>query len=531
MVRLRRTIQILFLLFFFWLFLRARYPYQVPVPSDLFLRFSPLAPLFYFIDNLTLPAFLWPALIILILTLFLGRFFCGWMCPLGTALDIFSRFIHAPDNSQNQKWEKLRPVKFGILLALVVMAIFSLNLWGYLDPLALFTRFTTIIFYPLFTLLGERSLDWLSGVPAVGSWADYAYDIFKEQIMPEMQSRHTAVLSIFLLLLFIFAMEKVTRRFWCRYLCPAGALLGLLSLTRIFGRSVSSSCPVCYQCVNQCKMNAIPREDIHRTRVTECIQSFSCASTCPPKSPSIRYRFRWQWPPLAPDFSRRHFLRSLGGGLVTLGLFRIGLSSPTKTETDRLIRPPGAVQEDEFLDRCIRCLECVRICESNGGCLQPAEFQFGLENLWTPVAIMRQGYCEYECNLCGAVCPTNAILPLPLEEKKHTPMGIAYFDKNLCIPYARHEDCIVCEEHCPVPDKAIRFELKEMILPDGNRRTVKLPYVVRELCIGCGICETKCPLPGAPGIFVTRENEKRLPPDYISPHSHPEGENEKQEAG
>ena len=133
-----------------------------------------------------------------------------------------------------------------------------------------------------------------------------------------------------------------------------------------------------------------------------------------------------------------------------------------------------------------------------------------LLELWAPTAVMREGYCEYNCNLCCLVCPTEAILPLTLEQKQKTPMGLAYFDKNICIPYAENRDCIVCEEHCPTPDKAIKFELKEVTLPDGSIREVKYPYVIRDLCIGCGICETKCPLPDAPGIFVTTENQKRL---------------------
>jgi len=118
--------------------------------------------------------------------------------------------------------------------------------------------------------------------------------------------------------------------------------------------------------------------------------------------------------------------------------------------------------------------------------------------------------CEYNCNLCGEVCPTDAILPLKLEVKQKTPIGLAYFDKDLCIPYALNSDCIVCEEHCPIPDKAIKFEVKKYTGPDGTVKMIKYPYVVRDLCIGCGICEHKCPLPGEPGIFVISENEKRL---------------------
>jgi Pyruvate/2-oxoacid:ferredoxin oxidoreductase delta subunit len=132
--------------------------------------------------------------------------------------------------------------------------------------------------------------------------------------------------------------------------------------------------------------------------------------------------------------------------------------------------------------------------------------------LWLPIAVMREGYCEYNCNLCGQVCPTDAILPLALEEKQRTAIGLAYFDKNICIPYARNSDCIVCEEHCPTPDKAIKFEVKEVRLSTGDVKNVKYPYVVRELCIGCGICEEKCPLPGKAGVFVINENQRRFSP-------------------
>ena len=155
-------------------------------------------------------------------------------------------------------------------------------------------------------------------------------------------------------------------------------------------------------------------------------------------------------------------------------------------------------------------MQCVRICESNGKCLQPAGIHNSVLELWAPIAIMREGYCEYNCNLCCEVCPTEAILPLTLEQKQKTPIGLAYFDKNICIPFAQNEDCIVCQEHCPTPEKAIIFEIKDFALPDGGSRKVKYPYVDKQLCIGCGICETKCPLPGASGIYVNTENELRL---------------------
>ncbi len=507
MAKGRRILQIIFLLLFVFLFIRARYPYEVDLASDIFLRFSPLVPLFYFIDNLNVPLFLLPALVILILTPFLGRFFCGWICPLGTSLDLIDRILGAPSNKISQKWIKMRWIKFWILSLAIILAILSINIWGYFDPIAIFTRITTIIFYPFLTFVIESLLILGVKISFFEPIATRIYDWFKITVMPENQAFHQSVIWIFLLALFIFGLEKLSRRFWCRNVCPAGALLGFLSQFRFYERIVSDICPLCNRCQVECKMNAIPAGKVKETNKVECIECFNCGENCPPKKKSISYRFRWAPYHSKPDFSRRKFLGSTVTGIAILGLFGIHINS--KNAEAKLIRPPGALPEDEFLDRCIRCLECIRICQTNGRCLQPAGFDQNLLNLWTPIAEMRQGYCEYNCNLCCQVCPTDAILPLSLELKQKTPIGLAKFDKNLCIPFERNEDCIVCEEHCPTPDKAIKFDLKEAILADGNRKIVKYPYVEKELCIGCGICEEKCPLPNLPGIFVTKENEKR----------------------
>lgn len=255
-------------------------------------------------------------------------------------------------------------------------------------------------------------------------------------------------------------------------------------------------------------MNAIPEEDVSYTSKVECIECFSCAALCPPKAKSITYRWRWRPYHTPVDLSRRQFISTTAASITALGLLSVGLKN--RNAEERLIRPPGSLPEGEFLNKCIRCLECVRICQSNGKCLQPDSIHNNITELWAPVAVMREGYCEYACNLCGEVCPTEAILPLSLATKQKTPMGLAYFDKNLCIPFAQNKDCLVCEEHCPTPDKAIKFEIKDIILPDGSTRKVKYPYVIKELCIGCGICEYKCPIPGEPGILVNIDNQLRL---------------------
>jgi MauM/NapG family ferredoxin protein len=178
-----------------------------------------------------------------------------------------------------------------------------------------------------------------------------------------------------------------------------------------------------------------------------------------------------------------------------------------------VIRPPGSLPEEEFLDRCIRCGECMKVCPTNG--LHPTLFEAGLEGIGTPILVPALGYCDYECNACSQVCPTGAIRPIPLAEKKELKIGTAYFNKNKCYPWNENLNCLVCEEHCPTPEKSIKFWDVEVLEQETNKViTVKRPYVVTEICIGCGICETKCPLKDEPGIRVTARAEARHPERY-----------------
>jgi len=507
MVRSRRIVQIIFLCGFILLFLSARFPYENALDADFLIRFSPLVPLFILPEDISLFLSFLPAVIILILTPLLGRFFCGWICPLGTTLDVSGKMLKSPSNKLSEKWSKLRYLKFAILAGCIILALFAFNLWGFLDPLSIFNRALTVVIYPLFTLFSEVSLLALTEISWLEKPAYFLYDFFKDFIMPEEQIFLQQVFWISIFFLLIIFLEKLSRRFWCRNLCPAGALLGFLSQWRLYERIVGNECPICNKCQTECKMNAIPKADVAMTDKVECIECFNCGSQCPPKTKAITYRWCWRPYHSGVDYDRRKFIHTSAASIFALGLISIGLKDRKKQQN--LIRPPGALPEQEFLNRCIRCQACVRICASNGRCLQPDAIHSSALELWAPVALMREGYCEYNCILCGQVCPTEAILPLDLKTKQKTPIGLAYFDKNLCIPFAEHRDCIVCEEHCPTPDKAIKFELLEKVLPDGSKKLVKYPYVIRNLCIGCGICEMKCPLPDAPGVFVTTENQKR----------------------
>jgi len=142
----------------------------------------------------------------------------------------------------------------------------------------------------------------------------------------------------------------------------------------------------------------------------------------------------------------------------------------------------------------------MRVCPTNG--LQPVWLDAGLEGLWSPELAPRIGYCEFNCNLCGEVCPSGAIKLLDEAAKHRTIIGIAAIDHDRCIPWVRAQDCLVCEEHCPTPTKAIRLRPEIVMDDSGAEVEIKKPYVVEAECIGCGICETRCPVSGASAIRV-----------------------------
>jgi ferredoxin len=106
------------------------------------------------------------------------------------------------------------------------------------------------------------------------------------------------------------------------------------------------------------------------------------------------------------------------------------------------------------------------------------------------------------------VCPTDAIQELDLEVKKKTKIGLAFIDVNRCLPYAFKTNCIVCEEHCPTSPKAIIFERKTILTGDGELE-LKLPVIDPAVCIGCGICEFKCPVGEHAAIRVSSVGEDR----------------------
>jgi MauM/NapG family ferredoxin protein len=200
------------------------------------------------------------------------------------------------------------------------------------------------------------------------------------------------------------------------------------------------------------------------------------------------------------DPSRRGLLKA--GGLAFVGGFFLYAGLGRIQRNKYLIRPPGSRPELDFMATCARCAQCMKVCPTN--VIQPAVFAAGVEGFMTPQMDYRRAYCDWSCNECGKVCPTQAIRALPLEEKQRKIIGRAYIDHNTCIPWAEGRDCLVCQELCPTPDKAIVFDTggNGRGQGDGQHANVKLPRVIPELCIGCGVCEHYCPVANEAAIRV-----------------------------
>ena len=280
--------------------------------------------------------------------------------------------------------------------------------------------------------------------------------------------------------------------------------MGLLSRHAILRREVSEECDSCGACERVCQADAVPAGQ-EKWRASECLMCNNCDDICPKNA--VSFGFLKGHPTGGLDLGRRNVVTAFLSGAFAVPLLRISPLARPRMSDAKLIRPPGALEEPKFLQTCVRCGECMKVCITNG--LQPAFLEAGAEGLWTPVLVPVIGYCEYNCTLCGQVCPTGAIAKLKLEEKQPVKIGSASIDRSKCLPFANSIPCIVCEEVCPIPGKAIWFEKAQVRDRSGKMIAVKQPHVDLELCNGCGICETKCPVLGRPAITVSSLGESR----------------------
>ena len=250
-------------------------------------------------------------------------------------------------------------------------------------------------------------------------------------------------------------------------------------------------------------------------RKSECFVCLNCIEDCPHDALQFRFLPRKASEVTCPPVGRRQMLLAGAFGLLFFPMARLS-GGVRKNFSRAVIRPPGSVAEDEFLRRCIKCDQCIRVCPTN--VLQPALFEAGVEGLWTPIMISKMGWCELNCTLCSQVCPTGAIREIsiaeklgvgPFESKGPIKTGTAFYNQGRCLPWAMDTDCVVCEEVCPVSPKAIFTRNVDVTTRWGGTLQLKRPFIDPEKCIGCGICEHECPVKDDPAVYVTAIGETR----------------------
>ena len=502
-------------------------------PVSLFLEIDPLVGIATALSTHTVYRHLLWSLVLIIPTLLLGRWFCNWMCPYGTLHQFIGWLFNTRRNLDKvaiNRYRSIFQLKYIILIVFLIMAAFGSLQIGLLDPICIMYRTFTVAVAPAVDLTADSTTQILSSRSLPSEWL--AVLSFK----PGTDTHRVFYGTWFvgLVVLGLVGMNLIIPRFFCRVLCPLGALLGALSrfaLWRI-DRDVTR-CTDCNLCLTHCEGASDPQAAL---RKSECFVCFNCIDDCPEDALSFRFmpvkkqqttdgklfgkpvisqvpETEVAWPAL----SRRRLLLTGVLGVLAYPLMRMSAAVNPTAFDKKAIRPPGSVEESEFLERCIKCDQCLNVCPTN--VLQPATLsQAGLEGLWTPVMDMRIGFCQLNCTLCSEVCPTGAIQKISTAKKlgvgPHAAdgpisVGTAFFNRGRCLPWAMETPCVVCEEVCPVSPKAIGTYDEQTKRWDGTMVILNKPYMRPELCIGCGICEHECPVADDRAVYVTAVGETR----------------------
>ena len=427
-------------------------------------------------------------LLILVLTFLFGRIYCSFACPLGIFQDLI---WHVSSKLRPGKWlrfSKEKPVwRYGILLAVVLGVVLGGSAMALvaLDPDSMWGRTCSVLFRPL--------LSWVhNGVALLGEATGW-FSIYTHVISLREWSLSLAVLGMLVL---IVLMSVYRGRAYCNTICPVGTLLGCASRVSMWRMQIDKSlCVKCGKCLKSCKAACIDLKN-GTVDASRCVMCMNCVAQCDEHAISLVRVGRKEAPALHKE-GRRRFLgdSAMIAGAVGAGfLGRLFPAASAEREEQQVACPPGAGSLDSFLNACTACALCVSECP--GGVLVPSFFAYGkVEGFLRPRMDFHSGFCTFDCNECGRVCPTGAIRELSLEEKKQVQIGRVEFERSLCVVESDLTACGACAEHCPT--QAVRM------LPFTPSRTGKdgetvtgltLPDIREDLCIGCGACEYACPV-------------------------------------
>lgn len=515
---MRRISQSAFIVAFIWLLWGAQSTLPFTTQPDLFLRTDPFAALLtvlatpHFLDIGSVLSVFWPALVLLALTAVFGRFYCGWVCPLGTCIDVFHHLAVRPlrrADSRRAEWVRL---KYLLLAAAMVAALLGTQIGWLFDPIPLLTRTGAMVAHPLL----QRAAGWMAQssfepLAAIGGSLGGA-------ALAQRASEMAWLSAAFFLL--VLGLSYISRRYWCRNLCPLGALLAFVGRFGLWRRLVAAdACAHCNRCVADCKMGAIRPHAPEITQTPECILCYNCLSCPKDGATHIGLSFNSLGLHRRTDMPRRRLLEAVGVGLLYSTIVRYPLRKdpgPLSPRAAFLIRPPGALvrdrdghflrmmDEEEFRAQCIRCGECMKVCPTN--VLQPATLEAGLDGLFTPTLVASMGFCKAACTACGEVCPSGALRPFSSTEKSEIRIALARIDHSRCLSWQKadsYSTCLICEQSCPY-GAITADDIEVPGAAAGSGAGQLRPVVHPDVCVGCGMCEFNCPVGPEAAIRIYR---------------------------
>ena len=424
-------------------------------------------------------------LVIIIFTLLFGRIYCSTLCPLGTLQDLFS-FLARKLSPRIIIYKFKKPVdwlRYGltvvVILSLLTGSILLVNL---LDPYSAFGKISHNLFSPLVVLINN-----------IASKALTYADIYGLPAVKWVAVNKTALLVGILWSVAMLILAIKRGRLYCNTICPVGNVLGIFARFSIFRiRLDKTACNSCGKCSAVCKAECINPKD-QSVDFSRCVGCMNCLSPCP--EGGVKFQPFWMKDGVkisAFDPGKRKFIMKTSLLLAaSLDTSRFISSNGEKKKEiipatvpifrEHPVTPPGSLGQVRFNTMCTACHLCVSACPTQ--VLQPTYFLYGLTGFLQPRMDYITSFCNYECTLCGEVCPTGAILSLPPVEKKLVQLGKSFFVKENCIVYTRNTTCGACSEHCPT--KAVNM------VPYKDKLTI--PEVNNKICVGCGACEYACP--------------------------------------
>lgn len=454
-------------------------------------------------------------LLLVVLTLMLGRVYCSVVCPLGVFQDLISRI------SGNRKKKKYRftysPALSGLRYSILVLFIVALiagagSFAALLAPYSSYGRIASNLFAPLYQWGNNLLAYWAE---RMNSYAFYGTEVWLKSM------------SVFWISILTFVLISILSwrngRTYCNTICPVGTVLGFMAQYSLFRPVIDpTKCNQCSLCSRLCKGACIDYK-AHQIDYSRCVVCMDCIDTC--RHGAIRFTMRRKTGHAAIgksditegvkkvtsdqiDEARRRFL-SVSTLLATTSLLKAqekkvdgGLAAIVdKQVPERATRlvPPGALNIRNFEQHCTACQLCVSVCPNQ--VLRPSA---GLVRLMQPEMSYERGYCRPECTKCSEVCPAGAIRPITPADKSSIQIGHAVWIRKNCIPLRDGVDCNNCARHCPV--QAI-----EMILSDASDEySSRIPAIDIERCIGCGSCENLCPARPFSAIYVEGHERHRF---------------------